>query len=183
MRRQDRREFLGTSAKVTCGALALGAVCPLSAAEKTKAKPDSYCGLYCGGCKNLQTSSKATDPAKVKCLGCKSDKTAGWCAKCDIKTCAKEMDVDSCGECDMFPCEKLTKFQNNGKDYRILAEKNCKTIQAKGHKQWLKDQKERWACPKCKATFSWNDEKCPKCGADVLSCKEEATAYRAKRDK
>jgi hypothetical protein len=119
----------------------------------------------------------------VKCLGCKSDKTAGWCAKCNIKTCAVEKGIDSCGECDSFPCEKLTAFQNNGKDYRLLAEKNCHTVKEKGRKEWLKEQRKRWTCPECGALFSWNDEACPKCKADVLSCKEEAAAYRNEHKK
>jgi hypothetical protein len=182
MKPQNRREFLDVSARVACGALAVGSLCPLSAAEKAKANPDSYCGLYCGACKNLQTSSKATDPEKVKCLGCKSEKTAGWCSKCDIKACAKEKGLESCGECKDLACEKLKAFQNNGKDYRVLAEKSCLYIKAKGHDRWLTAQKKRWTCRKCGAQFSWNDETCPKCGADVRSCKEEAQAYRKKRD-
>jgi len=181
MQQQNRREFLETSARMACGALALGAACPLLGAEKLAASPDSYCGLYCGACQNLLAGRKETDPEKIKCLGCKSDKTAGWCAKCEIKACAKGKGLESCGECKELACEKLKAFHNNGRDYRLVAEKNCLAIQATGHDQWLKDQKQRWTCPKCKARFSWNDEVCPTCGADVLSVKEEAAAYRETR--
>jgi len=180
---QTRREFLGHAAKASCGSLALGVACPALAAGSPKPNPDSYCGIYCGACKNLRASAKETDPAKVKCLGCKSGKTAAWCTECKIKACAENKGLTSCGECKGFPCKKLTEFHNNGRDYRVLAEKSCHSVKEKGHAQWLKDQKKRWTCPKCGAALKWSDDTCPKCGIDILSGKEEAAAYRAGRDK
>lgn len=179
----SRRRFLGTSAPLVVGA----AACPLarlSAAQKGGAMstPDSYCGLYCGACTSVVAGGKAKKPEDTKCLGCKSGKTAGYCATCKIRECATDQGVESCGECPGFPCEKLTAFHHNGRDYRLLAAKNCQEINEKGRKAWMKAQRKRWTCPACKARLSWKDEKCPTCGADILSCKEEAAAYRKKKE-
>jgi hypothetical protein len=179
----SRREFLCTC----CG----GAACVvafLTAARaagtdtetRRKVRPDTYCGLYCGACPNALQSRVAKDAKDVKCLGCRSEAAAPWCGKCEIKECAKTRNLESCGLCGEYPCAKLKPFHFNGKDYRLLAAANCDRIKQAGYETWLKEQKKRWRCPKCEARFSWSDEKCPACGADVDSCTDEAARIRAK---
>lgn len=176
----SRRHFMDHSGKLVLAAAAAG-VLPQARgaeAEKPKARCDSYCGLYCGACPNMLKSQAAKKPEDVKCLGCKSGKTAKWCSKCKIKDCAQANGVEFCSECEAYPCPKLDDFHNCGKDYRLLAAKNLEAIQEKGGDAWLKEQKKRWTCPTCKARFSWRDEVCPKCRKDLLSCKDEAKALK-----
>ena len=176
----SRRRFLDCSGRAIAGAAVacVAAQTHAGEAKATRSRYDSYCGLYCGACPNLLKSEGAKDPAKVKCLGCKSGKTVGWCSKCKIKQCAQEQGVAFCSECDMYPCEKLQAFHNNGRDYRLLASKNLDTIRDKGHGAWLKEQRKRWTCPTCGARFSWRDNTCPKCGKKVLSCEQEAAGLK-----
>jgi len=115
---------------------------------------------------------------KVKCLGCKSGRTAGWCSKCKIKQCAKGRGLGFCSQCDEYPCAKLKAFHNCGRDYRLLAAKNLEEIKEKGAQKWLAEQKARWSCPQCRARFSWRDDVCKKCGRELFSCKKEAAALR-----
>ena len=181
--KMNRREFLDTAAQVTCGcALAAGlggcTVPGEESAQQSESGPDAFCGLYCGACPLYQMSVKAEDPSQIKCLGCKSDKVADHCAKCQMKTCATAKNLSSCGECDQFPCEKTEQFHRSGRDMALVAEKNCYQIRKEGYSSWLQDQPQRWICTKCGSSFSFRDETCPNCNADVYSCKEEAAAYR-----
>lgn len=178
----SRRAFLDKGATGVCAcALAAGVAGAGEAAPGEKPALDGYCGIYCGSCPLYLKSKAAKDPAKVVCLGCKSDKTAPHCTTCAIKTCAQGKKLSSCGQCKGFPCAKTKPFHGNGEDYRLLAEKSCYAIRDGGCGAWLKAQPKRWTCPKCGTRFSFKDEACPKCGADVYSCKEEAADYRKTR--
>jgi len=178
----NRRKFLDTVAKMGCGCVLTAGLedCTKPAGQSSQRKesiPAAFCGLYCGACPLFLMSIEAEDASQVKCLGCKSDKVADHCMKCQMKTCAMGRNLNSCGECDEFPCEKTKKFHQSGKDMSVVAEKNCYTIREQGYATWLKGQPERWTCPKCGSSFSFKDEVCPNCNADVYSCKEEAADY------
>jgi len=175
-----RRVFLDSSGRIMLGAAAgcaLGGAAA-GAAGARKACSDSYCGLYCGACKALIDSEKAKDADDVKCLGCKSRTTAGWCSKCEIRACAQGKGAENCADCNAYPCKKLKAFHHNGRDYRLLGAKNCDAIREHGASAWLKERKARWTCKACGTRLSWKDDACPKCGKDILSCKEEAAAWR-----
>ncbi len=181
----DRREFLGAVAKTGCGcALAAGlagcAALSGTSSRQKESKLGAYCGLYCGACSLYLASVKAEDPSKVVCLGCKSNKLAEHCLKCTMKDCAKEKSLSSCGQCNQFPCEKTKAFHTSGKDMVKVAEKNCYRIRQTGYSTWIKEQVSRWTCTKCGTVFSFSDENCPSCKADVYSCKEEAADYLKK---
>ena len=60
----------------------------------------SYCGLYCGACKNY---------LKEKCPGCRTD---GKYKKCKMRPCCLENNYRSCADCTEFgnvkDCNKYT---------------------------------------------------------------------------
>jgi hypothetical protein len=179
----NRREFLDIAAKAGCGcAMAAGlAGCTEPAGQSRRQKeslPAAFCGLYCGGCPLYQMSINAPDSSQIKCLGCKSSRLADHCAQCAIRPCATGKNLSSCGQCSQFPCEKTKKFHSNGMDMAVVAEKNCFQVRKKGFDFWLRGQPARWTCQKCGSSFSFQDEICPRCKADVYSCKEEAADYR-----
>jgi len=182
----NRREFLGTVAKTSCGcALAAGfagcAGLSGNSINQKESKLGAFCGLYCGACPLYLTSIKTEDPSKVVCLGCKSDKLAEHCLKCAMKDCASAKNLNSCGECVQFPCEKTKPFHNSDKDMAKIAEKSCYCIRQTNYSTWTKEQVSRWTCKNCGSTFSFSDETCPNCKADVYSCKEEAVDYLKKQ--
>jgi len=183
--RMDRREFLGAVAKTGCGcalAASFAGCASLSGNSNSRkeSKLGAYCGLYCGACSLYLASVKAADPSKVVCLGCKSDKLAEHCLKCTMKDCAKEKN-SAPRQCSQFPCEKTKAFHTSGKDMVKVAEKNCYSIRQTSYPVWIKQQAKRWTCGNCGSTFSFSDETCPNCKADVYSCKEEAIDYMEKR--
>ena len=173
----NRREMLSCAGCV----VALGCAAGAAKGQNQKGKktdPGSYCGIYCESCGLYMMSKSQTDPAKVQCLGCKSNKLAPHCQNCPIKACAAAKGIQSCGECKAFPCDKTRKFHSSGKDFALVAEMNCYTLTGLDYDQWLKAQKTRWTCPKCGEFLSNRTEKCPKCGKDIYSMKEEAQAYK-----
>jgi len=177
-----RREFVVAVGKAACGCALVGGIGAVGRADdKPKAVLDAYCGMYCAACPLYMASVAAESEEDVKCLGCKSDKNAPHCSDCAVRKCAQAKELDSCGECQGFPCAKTKALHEGGKDKFVLAEKGCYAIKEGDRKKWLKAQKKRWKCRKCGTSFSMADEACPKCGADVLSCKEEAAEYKETR--
>lgn len=181
----NRRVFLSSAAQLAAGCAAMGVCRPdvIQAApeRKTLARYDSYCGIFCGSCPSCVQSEFATNPAMVKCLGCKSVKTAPHCAKCEIKACAKQKGVEYCSMCKQYPCDQLKAFHNNGRDYRLLAADNLVQIRDQGVDKWLQQQKNRWVCPNCKMRFSFKDAACPRCRKPVYSAAQEAEALKKKQ--
>jgi len=181
--RMNRRNLLGNAARIGCGCvLAAGLEGCTKPAERAHGRKEStlgaFCGLYCGACPLYQVSIKVEDPSQIKCLGCKSQKLADHCLKCQMKSCATAKSLSYCGQCDQFPCEKTKQFHSSGNDMTVVAEKNCSQIRKKGYSSWLGDQPQRWTCKKCGSKFSFKDETCPSCKADVYSCKDEAADHR-----
>ena len=95
-------------------------------------KAIAYCGIDCSQCQIYQASvednlekkseiikSWSTDKFpltrdSVECFGCKGDKIVNFCAKCDIRICAKSKNLTSCAFCQKFPCQMIQKvFKQN----------------------------------------------------------------------
>ncbi len=94
----------------------------------------AYCGLPCGTCpihlatleedRSLQLSMRA-DIARIgaeqygipmraeditDCDGCRTGaRLFSGCAKCEIRKCAIERELESCGLCDDYACARLQK--------------------------------------------------------------------------
>lgn len=177
-----RRDFLAHAGLLTIGGAACCAVpgrAEAAKAARVVGRYDSYCGIYCGSCKAEIESEKATNPAQLKCLGCKSRKVADHCLKCTIKACALQKKVEQCCDCKEYPCEQLKAFHHNGRDYRLVAAQNLETIRKDGVKKWLAAQQTRWTCPKCKGRFGLADKACPNCGGKVNTIADEAATLKS----
>jgi len=66
----------------------------------SNSKLTSFCGLYCGECKQYK---------KGKCPGCLKNEKASWCK---IRTCCSENNYRSCAECEKSGPEKCKYFNN-----------------------------------------------------------------------
>jgi hypothetical protein len=182
----DRRDFLYKTAKTGCSCIMAAGMAGCTginsqSSRKKQSKLGAFCGLYCRACPLYRASISEKDNSKVVCLGCKSDKLAEHCQKCSIRPCALEKKLNSCGECSLFPCEKTKAFHSSNKDMVKVAEKNCFRVRETSYSGWMEEQVSRWTCKKCGTSFSFSDETCPNCRADVYSCMEEATDYLEKR--
>lgn len=97
-------------------------------------KTIAYCGIDCSQCLIYQASieddlekneeiTKSWSTEKfpltmnnVECFGCKGDKVVNFCAKCDIRECAKNRNLTSCAFCQEFPCQMIHKVFGKNPD-------------------------------------------------------------------
>jgi hypothetical protein len=137
----------------------------------------AVCGLYCEACSWFIATTE--DPERLKrlaaqlgfskeeskCYGCRSDKRTPYCEKCRMFSCAAVRGIDFCSECEEYPCDDLKRFQS-AMPHRIELWINLERIKSIGYKQWLKEIRENYACPRCKIINSAYDLKCRKCGEE-----------------
>ncbi len=153
---------------------------------------DSYCGLFCGACEILNAHKRSLEtgeepvwdafpepiknhikPAKIECLGCKSDVVFEGCRKCQIRECARNYGVEFCSDCSNYPCG-LVRNMKKGVDslkkslphVRFIIN-NLEDITKEGKTAWLTAQNEYWKCENCSMRLTWYQEKCPECGLKV----------------
>jgi hypothetical protein len=162
--------------------------------RKGKAHLAAACGTYCGACPayiakhseddqiemRLQKrfSSRPTNARKgippskwmdgLLCDGCLSGgKLAAHCVDCAIRKCAEDKQHDSrCSDCEDLPCHRITDLVNMGgylhrKEYLP----NLNRIREMGAQEWVKNEEQRWLCPRCGVPLSWYDAECVGCGA------------------
>lgn len=137
-------------------------------------RKDAYCGLYCGACPTFIQTTAAIAAGKTDfsnpegfCLGCKSAVVSGWCAECNLKSCAKEKGFDTCAECGDYPCEPMKGFiETPDWLYHIETPYNIALIKQIGKESWLEHQKARWSCSGCNKNQDWYAKKCESCGKD-----------------
>jgi hypothetical protein len=137
----------------------------------------AVCGLYCEACSWFISTNE--DPERLKrlaahlnwseeeskCYGCRSDKRLPYCEKCRMSACAAERGIDFCSECDEYPCIELKRFQS-AMPHRIELWVNLERINSVGYKQWLKEIRGNYTCPRCQTINSTYDLKCRKCGEE-----------------
>jgi hypothetical protein len=137
----------------------------------------AVCGLYCKACSWFIATTE--DPERLtrlaaqrnwseeesKCYGCRSGKRLPYCGKCKMFPCAAERDIDFCSECEEYPCNELKLFQS-AMPHRLELWANLEGIKSVGYKQWLKEIRKNYTCPRCQALNSTYDLKCRKCGEE-----------------
>ena len=94
------------------------------------AKMIAYCGLVCTDCDAYKATQANDDnlrkeiaakwskeynhemkPGEVNCDGCTVEgRHIGYCAMCQIRSCAQENKVKNCGWCAEYSCEKTDAF-------------------------------------------------------------------------
>ena len=124
------------------------------------------CGMNCRLC-------RAYIREKNTCPGCRGDDRLKpkYCVTCRIKNCEKIVSgtIKYCSSCKTFPC---TRLKNLDKRYRakygmsMIA--NLKYINKAGIRQFIRNEKERWACPGCGEIICVHRPQCLKCGQQWL---------------
>jgi hypothetical protein len=137
----------------------------------------AVCGLYCEACSWLISTNedherlerlaaqRGWSVEESRCYGCRSEKRLPYCGTCRMSACAAERGIDFCSECEDHPCDELKRFQS-AMPHRIELWANLDRIRAVGYRQWLKEVRENYACPRCETINSAYDVKCPKCGRE-----------------
>ncbi len=124
------------------------------------------CGLDCSLCVQAQHE---VDP----CPGCNGPDEPNkpeFCSKyCGIVNCEKRKQNgwEFCDICPDFPCEDVMEKENRYTSQYPLREspmENLKCIRELGMREFLKQEREQWACPKCGAPIAVRTGKCCRCG-------------------
>ena len=144
------------------------------------------CGLYCGACSIIAAVRRGDpqlleliaggvaeylgQPVEVKALsweGCLSDVRASVCRECTLRACALEKGLAHCAQCADFPCQQIIDFNNDGFRHHSEVLDNIRRQQEIGIDAWVKEQEERWRCPKCGCGVDWYAGQCPDCNTTL----------------
>jgi hypothetical protein len=120
------------------------------------------CGMNCGIC-------MAYLRGKKKCPGCRgSNETKSFsCANCKIKNCNElnKNNLKFCFKCKKFPCERIKHLDKRYRTkYNMSMIENLENIKKIGVREFIKNEKIRWACSKCGGTICVHRGYCYKCG-------------------
>ena len=118
------------------------------------------CGMNCTVC-------YAHLRKKRTCTGCRGPEESqpDYCRRCQIRDCALNHGIDFCFECQSFPCRLIKRMDKRYRErYQVSLIENAIRIQTGGAKQFLMEEKEKWACSHCGGVISLHDRACSKCG-------------------
>ena len=122
----------------------------------------AHCGMNCNIC-------TAYLREKNKCPGCRlfNKNEPVSIAKCKIKNCAilERSKLKFCFECEEFPCDKLKHLDKRYRTkYNMSMVENLEYINKFGIRKFIKNEKVRWACPKCGGVICVHKGYCYSCG-------------------
>ncbi len=89
----------------------------------------SYCGIYCGTCKNFKQNAD--------CQGCRSEEEL--LSDCPSRKCTIARGLTHCGECKEFPCDMMKEFYNDGVPMHEQAQKNTLRLNKVGIDKYVKE--------------------------------------------
>jgi hypothetical protein len=120
------------------------------------------CGMNCRLC-------RAYIREKNACPGCRVDdrlkpKTR---ALCRIKQCEmlKSADLRYCFECREYPCDRLNQLDKRYRtNYGMSMIDNLNNIKQFGIRNFVKQERDRWTCPKCREIICVHEGSCIICG-------------------
>ncbi len=120
------------------------------------------CGLNCRLC-------HAYIRNKNVCPGCRGDDSlkSKYCVTCKIKNCAQlsEGNTKHCFSCNDFPYENLKHLDKRYKTkYGLSVIENLEDIKQFGIRHFVRNEKDRWACPKCAELLCVHKGHCLSCG-------------------
>jgi hypothetical protein len=120
------------------------------------------CGMNCRLC-------CAYSREKNVCPGCHGDDRlkSKSCALCRIKKCvtAKRRRMTYCFECTDYPCDALNHLDKRYRTkYGMSMIANLEEIKQSGMRNFIKQEKVKWACSNCGEVLCVHKENCISCG-------------------
>ena len=120
------------------------------------------CGMNCRLCRAYTRDKKA-------CPGCRGDDIVKPKTRvtCRIKICEKlgQGKAKYCFRCDRFPCDRLKHLDERYRTmYGMSMIDNLEHIKKFGIRHFIRDEKNRWTCPKCSQLLCVHKPQCPSCG-------------------
>lgn len=132
---------------------------------KTNAIPTTLiapCGMNCRLC-------RAYTRDKKPCPGCRGDDAhkSKSCVECRIKNCENIVKdgLKYCFSCAGYPCARLKRLDKRYRTkYGMSMIDNLETIKNRGIRQFVRNEKEKWACPGCGEAICVHKLQCLYCG-------------------
>jgi hypothetical protein len=120
------------------------------------------CGMNCHLCRAYTRDKKA-------CPGCRGDDSLKSisCVACKIKNCKKiaKDGVKYCFSCESFPCDRLNHLDKRYRTkYGMSMTDNLVHIKNFGIRHFVRNEKEKWTCPKCSQLLCVHKPQCLFCG-------------------
>lgn len=120
------------------------------------------CGMDCGICAGFLRE-------KNKCPGCNGIdiNKPRYCVSCIIKNCEqlKKNNSKYCFDCETYPCKRLKQLDKRYRTkYHMSMIENLKNIRDHGIREFVRNEKIRWACTDCGNVVCVHNLKCSKCG-------------------
>ena len=127
-----------------------------------KASLIAPCGMNCGIC-------IAYLREKNKCPGCKANDINKPITrvKCRIKNCKniQKNKYKFCFECKLFPCALMNHLDERYRTkYNMSMIENLENIKELGIRKFVRNERVRWACSKCRGTICVHRGYCYSCG-------------------
>ncbi len=131
------------------------------------------CGMNCGLCRAYLAYTHGVPRQRGKvshCPGCRP-RDAGasdYPKNCYIKRGCKQLSnhqIQSCSQCmETMPCKNLIRLDKRYRErYGMSMVENSREIKAKGMDEFLKNQAEKYRCPRCGDVICVHDGKCYGC--------------------
>jgi transcription initiation factor TFIIIB Brf1 subunit/transcription initiation factor TFIIB len=133
--------------------------------QKTKAIESTLiapCGMNCRLCRAYRREKKA-------CPGCYGNDNlkSKSSVMCRILNCemVKIRKLTFCFECEKYPCAELNHLDMRYRTkYSMSMIDNLESIKQFGTRNFIKQERERWACPNCGEIICVHKENCMSCG-------------------
>ncbi|MFW9821313.1 MAG: DUF3795 domain-containing protein [Candidatus Thorarchaeota archaeon] len=128
------------------------------------------CGIYCGACRQyllLKKDLLEERGYKMGCKGCRiRNKNCAFIRR-DCPT-LRMNEVNYCFECEQFPCQNLQKIDSQYRErWSVNMIENLRRIKELGVKQWIKEQRKLYTCPRCEGEICIHDTECYDCGYKI----------------
>lgn len=119
------------------------------------------CGMNCRLC-------RAYGRQRKPCPGCRGDDDlkSRACVTCRIRNCEViASGAGYCFDCEGFPCATLKHLDKRYRTrYGMSMIDNLEHIEKHGVRDFIRSEKERWACSTCGRLICVHKPKCPYCG-------------------
>ena len=130
------------------------------------------CGMNCGICIAFFGYTMTGKKRKHTCITCRLRERPCAFIK---KQCDKLLNnkIKYCFECEDFPCKRLQDLDKRYKTYfKMSMIENLQNIKKQGIEKFLRQQKKKWACPKCGKTICCHNGICFNCDLKTLHTKK-----------
>ena len=122
------------------------------------------CGMNCAICSRYL--SYLNNLNRSQCIGCRprNEVCKYLFQKCTGINHSSKGDAAFCYDCDQFPCKQINRMDDRyRKNYAMSVKDNLLFIDQMGIKKFIKEQQQKYQCPKCGNLISIHNRKCFNC--------------------